>query len=311
MGVSFSAAARPRISICRRSPRCGRFTASRRAGTTISSRSRRTRWSGADCRERRLPKPSAGARSIRACCPTPSSPIATRRSRSRSSASTPWVRRMGAGDARSSCTNEISSSERSHGKRRRRRRSASRRPNNAKMQKCQNARTFERTESRGLPSCAVALLHCCIVAFLRFLVMGTLPSELAPHAERLSPRPRIYADANVPAGLVAYMRTRLQWDVLFVLEEEGLRRAPDLKHYRLAQQLRRTLVTMDRDYLDDRRFPPGEGSGVLVINAPDEHQLTLLLERIDRSLFCDDASIPLPLAGRKLQVNSDWGREAS
>ena len=34
-----------------------------------------------------------------------------------------------------------------------------------------------------------------------------------------------------------------------------------------------------------------------------------LIERIDRSLFNDDAPIPLPLAGRKLQVNSDWGRE--
>jgi len=61
---------------------------------------------------------------------------------------------------------------------------------------------------------------------------------------------------NVPAGIVAHMRARLQWDVLFVLEEDDLRRAPDLKHYQLAQQLRRTLVTMDRDYLDDRRFPP-------------------------------------------------------
>ena len=141
--------------------------------------------------------------------------------------------------------------------------------------------------------------------------MGTLFTELAPHAQRLSARPRIYADANVPAGLVAYMRLRLQWDVLFVVEEDTLRRAPDLKHYRLAQQLRRTLVTMDRDYLDDKRFPPDEGSGVLVINAPDEQQLTLLLERIDRSLFGDDAPIPLPLAGRKLQVNSDWGRETS
>jgi hypothetical protein len=139
--------------------------------------------------------------------------------------------------------------------------------------------------------------------------MGTLFSELTPHAQRLSARPRIYADANVPAGLVAYMRLRLQWDVLFVVEEDTLRRAPDLKHYRLAQQLRRTLVTMDRDYLDDKRFPPDEGSGVLVINAPDEQQLTLLLERIDRALFADDAPIPLPLAGRKLQVNSDWGRD--
>ena len=86
--------------------------------------------------------------------------------------------------------------------------------------------------------------------------MGTLSNELGPHAERLSPRPRIYADANVPAGIVAHMRLRLQWDVLFVLEEDDLRRAPDVKHYQLAQQLRRTLVTMDRDYLDDRRFPP-------------------------------------------------------
>jgi hypothetical protein len=142
--------------------------------------------------------------------------------------------------------------------------------------------------------------------------MGTLSSELTPHAQRIASRPRIYADANVPAGIVAHMRIRLQWDVLFVVEEETLRRAPDVKHYRLAQQLGRTLVTMDRDYLDDRRFPPDEGSGVLVINAPDEQQLTLLLERVDRSLFRPEADAPvaLPLAGRKLQVNSDWGRES-
>jgi hypothetical protein len=142
--------------------------------------------------------------------------------------------------------------------------------------------------------------------------MGTLSSELAPHAERLVPQPRIYADANVPAGLVGYMRVRLRWDVLFVLEENDLRRASDLKHYQLAQQLRRTLVTMDRDYLDDRRFPPASSGGVLVIHAPDEHQLALLLERIDRMLFHADDSdepVPLPLVGCKLQVNTDWGRD--
>jgi hypothetical protein len=141
--------------------------------------------------------------------------------------------------------------------------------------------------------------------------MGTLSSELASVAERLSPRPRIYADANVPAGLVEYMRARLGWDVLFVIEEHGLRRAPDLKHYRLAQQLRRTLVTMDRDYLDDRRFPPEEGCGVLVISAPDERELVSLVSRVDRTLFRAVASGPpaLPLEGRKLQVHTDWGRE--
>jgi hypothetical protein len=142
--------------------------------------------------------------------------------------------------------------------------------------------------------------------------MGTLSTELAPHAQRLSPRPRIYADANVPANLVAYMRSRLDWDVLFVIEDEELRRAPDLKHYRLAQQLQRTLITMDRDYLDDRRFPPEESGGVLVIQAPDERQLVGLIKRIDRLLFNDaddsKAAAP-PLAGQKLQVHTDWRRD--
>ena len=142
--------------------------------------------------------------------------------------------------------------------------------------------------------------------------MGDLSSELATHADRLSPRPRIYADANVPVGLVAHMRTRLHWDVLHVLEEDDLRRASDLKHYRLAQQLRRTLVTLDRDYLDDRRFPAGETSGVLIIQAPDEAQLSALLDRVDRALFRADAAaepIAQPLVGRKLQINTDWGRD--
>src|SRR5262245_57423411 len=138
--------------------------------------------------------------------------------------------------------------------------------------------------------------------------MGTLSSELAPHAERMSVRPRIYADANVPAGLVAYMRSLLRWDVLFVLEEDELRRAPDVKHYQLASQLRRTLVTLDRDYLDDRRFPPSESAGVLVVQAPNERELCALLTRIDRALFNPEDGSPraLPLEGQKLQAHTDW-----
>jgi uncharacterized protein DUF5615 len=141
--------------------------------------------------------------------------------------------------------------------------------------------------------------------------LGTLSSELAGHAERLVALPRIYADANVPAGIVAFMRGKLRWDVLFVLEEDELRRASDVKHYELARQLRRTLVTMDRDYLDDRRFPPEASGGVLVVQAPDERELAALLARIDRALFRSDESeapVPQPLEGKKLQVNTDWGR---
>jgi hypothetical protein len=106
------------------------------------------------------------------------------------------------------------------------------------------------------------------------------------------------------------MRGGLGWDVLFVLEIDDLRRAPDEKHYELAQRLRRTLVTLDRDYLDDRKFPPERSGGVLVLSAPDERQLVALLGRVDALLFrpAEEPSPALPLAGRKLHVHTDWER---
>ena len=125
-------------------------------------------------------------------------------------------------------------------------------------------------------------------------------------ADAVTDRPRVYADANVPAGLVAFMRERLQWDVLSVMDHPDLRRARDIEHYRLARQLRRTLITLDRDYLDDRKFPPAQGAGVLVIAAPDERGLAKLLSRIAERLFAADT---LPLDGRKLHAHPDWASD--
>ena len=147
--------------------------------------------------------------------------------------------------------------------------------------------------------------------------MGTLASELGPHVERTQVQPRIYVDANVPAGLVAFMRHTLDWDVFFVMEHDDLRRARDGEHYRLARQLRRTLITLDRDYLDDRRFPPDESGGVIVLMAPEERGYVKLLTRLDRELFRPERSERLdrersecperlPLEGRKLHVHVDW-----
>lgn len=137
--------------------------------------------------------------------------------------------------------------------------------------------------------------------------MGTLWSELGPVAEAVADRPRVYADANVPNGIVAFMRDTLKWDVLFVMDHPDLRRARDIEHYRLARQLRRTLITLDRDYLDDRQFPPQQGSGVLVVAAPDERGLSKLLARLDAHLFSNRV---LPLDGRKLHAHSDWAAGA-
>jgi hypothetical protein len=130
--------------------------------------------------------------------------------------------------------------------------------------------------------------------------MGTLASALASLAAG-SPVPRVYADANIPNGVVGFMRERLGWDVFFVMEHEELRRARDIEHYRLARQMARTLITLDRDYEDDRCFPPLEGAGVIVLSAPDERWLRRLLTRADRELFRADGAAGLPIEGRKVR----------
>jgi hypothetical protein len=137
--------------------------------------------------------------------------------------------------------------------------------------------------------------------------MGTLSSELGPHVSRVVSEPRVYADANMPNGVVAYMRATLGWDVLFVLEHDDLRRAPDIHHYRLARQLGRTLLTLDRDYTDDRRFPMEESPGVIVFSAPDERWLRKLLKQADEKIFRAPAASTPPLEGQKLrwQIDTD------
>ena len=135
--------------------------------------------------------------------------------------------------------------------------------------------------------------------------MGTLSAELAAHAN-LPDAPRVYADANMPAGVVHFMRHDLGWDVLFVVEHDDLRRAHDRRHFELARQLARTLVTLDRDYLDDRRYPPAETGGVIVIWAPNE----TLLDAHARGARSPALSAPVTSRcrswGRKLVADPAW-----
>ena len=99
------------------------------------------------------------------------------------------------------------------------------------------------------------------------------------------------------------MRTRLRWDVVFVVEHDDLRRLRDEEHYRLARELRRTLITLDRYYLDDLKFLSDESGGVLVLAAPEEKGYMALLARLDAELL---RQVSLPLYGCKLHVNVDW-----
>ena len=135
--------------------------------------------------------------------------------------------------------------------------------------------------------------------------MGTLATELHGIAAELAAVPRVYADANLPAGVISAMRHELGWDVLFVLEEPDWRRASDRDHYGRALELGRTLITLDQDFFDDRRFPPDSSPGVLVCSAPDEAGLLRILRHVDRAIFRPAGPAVLPLRGRKMQLTMD------
>ena len=138
--------------------------------------------------------------------------------------------------------------------------------------------------------------------------MGTLATELRTFAAELAAAPRVYADANLPAGVVSAMRHGLHWDVLFVLEEPDWRRASDRDHYGRALELGRTLITLDQDFFDNRRFPMDSSPGVLVCSAPDEHALLRMLRYVDREILRPAGSTALPLRGRKVRLTMDLVR---
>jgi hypothetical protein len=135
--------------------------------------------------------------------------------------------------------------------------------------------------------------------------MGTLATQLQSFAAELAATPRIYADANLPVGVVSAMRQELGWDVLFVLEEPEWRRASDRDHYSRALELGRTLITLDQDFFDNRRFPIASSPGVIVCSAPDEHGLLRILRHVDRAILRPAGAAVLPLRGRKMQLTMD------
>ena len=134
--------------------------------------------------------------------------------------------------------------------------------------------------------------------------MGTLFSELGPLRAAQANGPLVYADANMPAPLVSFLRDRLHWDVLHVVDEPAWRRATDLAHFHRARDLHRTLVTLDHDFLEDRRFPPVDSPGVIVFSAPDDRALRKLLHEVDT--FLRGRPAVAPLAGCKLRVCPGW-----
>jgi predicted nuclease of predicted toxin-antitoxin system len=70
-----------------------------------------------------------------------------------------------------------------------------------------------------------------------------------------------------PVVVAERIRKTLRWDVLSAQEEPTLRNRDDQFHYANARKLKRIFFTLDKDFLDDRRFPLHQSPGVYILHA--------------------------------------------
>lgn len=115
-------------------------------------------------------------------------------------------------------------------------------------------------------------------------------------------RARFYADHNLDASIVEVLRYR-KYDVE-TAQEVGAERQPDEFHYRRAFMTRRVLLTQDKDYLDNERFPLSQTRGVIVFNidTADVVQIARALEVVDTIL----GRMAPVLDESKVLLNSDY-----
>lgn len=82
-------------------------------------------------------------------------------------------------------------------------------------------------------------------------------------------RVRFYADENIEIGLVYHLRNKLQTNIISALEE-GTSGRDDNFHFQEAKRRRRFLLTCDKGFLNNSRFPFNllKGFGVIILDIP-------------------------------------------
>jgi predicted nuclease of predicted toxin-antitoxin system len=127
---------------------------------------------------------------------------------------------------------------------------------------------------------------------------------------------RAYFDADIPVSVAERVRTKLRWDVLSAQEQADLRSPDDEFHYGHARKLKRILFTLDKDFLDDRRFPLHQSPGVFVLQAkqddPDDifhaiHVAAMTLTEAYRKIpgFHLQMKVSMTLEGQRIRYITD------
>lgn len=113
---------------------------------------------------------------------------------------------------------------------------------------------------------------------------------------------RFYADHNLDQSIVYVLRHE-KFDVETA---EGIQadKQPDEFHYRYAFKSKRVLLTHDKDFLDNERYPLSQTCGVIVFNVDTNNasQIARVLEVVVTIL----AGLAPALRQKKFVVNSDY-----
>ncbi len=122
-----------------------------------------------------------------------------------------------------------------------------------------------------------------------------------PDRKRLLGKTSFYTEQNVDRTLVRVLR-RAGYDVESA-QDIGAESQPDTFHYKRAFKNDRVLITHDVDFLDGRRFPLSQTSGVVVLNVDpvNDFELARALVVIEDFL----GGIGPTLRKTKLRLNSD------
>lgn len=89
-------------------------------------------------------------------------------------------------------------------------------------------------------------------------------AETAAFRRQFAKKARFLLDENLPVGIADGMR-RLHWNAK-TSTELGLKGRGDEDLFAIAHRKDRVLVTCDRDFLNERRFPPHRNPGVIVLH---------------------------------------------
>jgi hypothetical protein len=97
--------------------------------------------------------------------------------------------------------------------------------------------------------------------------MGKRKRSIKKNANYFRGRVKFYADENIDIALVRHLRTKIKVNITSALEL-GFGGRGDSFHFQEAKRSKRFLLTCDKDFLNNIKFPLNHCFGVVILDIP-------------------------------------------